>query len=115
MDAPANKKFRSLTTLSYPVVALFSVLLVISVFLVILGFSYALFHRDLFSPEESGSMAFIFALMALFVNFELYFWIAAGIVFLIWVYRAHNNLSSLKVRGLEYTPGWAVGLWFIPW
>jgi hypothetical protein len=108
-----TRKFRSLKALSYPIIGLFGVLLIMALFLVILGFSYALFHRDLYS-QETGSMAFIFALMALFVNFELYFWVAAGVVFLIWVYRAHNNLSSLKVRGLEFTPGWAVGLWFIP-
>lgn len=41
--------------------------------------------------------------------------VATIIVFLIWRYRVQANLSgALQVRGLEYTPGWAVGWWFVP-
>jgi len=52
---------------------------------------------------------------ALAVNSVL-IWVilAAGIVWLVWQHRAHSNLSSLGVAGLKYTPGWAVGWWFIP-
>jgi hypothetical protein len=41
--------------------------------------------------------------------------IVTGLVFLVWRHRAQANLrDSLAVRGLEYTPGWAVGWWFVP-
>jgi Domain of unknown function (DUF4328) len=37
---------------------------------------------------------------------------AAG--FLTWFYRAHKNLPSLGARNLEYSPGWAIGGFFVP-
>src|SRR5688572_9717366 len=40
--------------------------------------------------------------------------VAAIVVFLVWMRRSYINLKALGVRGLEYSPGWAVGCWFIP-
>ena len=34
--------------------------------------------------------------------------------FLLWFYRAYSNLRRLGLHNLRYTPGWAVGSWFIP-
>ena len=31
-----------------------------------------------------------------------------------WIHRAHANLAEGGVDGLEFTPGWAVGWYFIP-
>lgn len=41
-------------------------------------------------------------------------YIASVVLFLVWLYRAHKNLGSMKPAHLEYSPGWAVGWWFIP-
>jgi uncharacterized protein DUF4328 len=40
--------------------------------------------------------------------------IAAGVLWLIWQHRAQANLAPLGAEGLRFTPGWAVGWWFIP-
>jgi hypothetical protein len=40
--------------------------------------------------------------------------LAAGIVWLIWQHRSHANLRALGAGGLKYSPGWAVGWWFVP-
>ncbi|QYO65100.1 DUF4328 domain-containing protein [Leptolyngbya sp. 7M] len=40
--------------------------------------------------------------------------IATIVLFLVWLYRAHKNLFSLKPTHLDFSPGWAVGWWFIP-
>lgn len=41
--------------------------------------------------------------------------LVAGVVFLVWLHRVFRNLDGpLAVRGLEHTPGWAVGWWFVP-
>ena len=40
--------------------------------------------------------------------------IATIIVFLVWMYRASNNLRPLGASFLEFSPGWAVGWWFVP-
>jgi Domain of unknown function (DUF4328) len=36
------------------------------------------------------------------------------IVFLLWTYQAAKNVRAFGQRGLEFTPGWAVGWWFVP-
>jgi hypothetical protein len=40
--------------------------------------------------------------------------LVAGVAWLIWQHRTHKALHRLGVRGLAFTPGWAVGWWFIP-
>lgn len=41
--------------------------------------------------------------------------IVTAIVFLIWRYRVQKNLRGpLGVVGLDFTPGWSVGWWFVP-
>ncbi len=41
--------------------------------------------------------------------------IAVIVVYLIWLYRAYSNLRALNTSFLgKFTPGWAVGWWFIP-
>ncbi len=40
--------------------------------------------------------------------------IAAGVLFLIWVYRANRNAHCLGAEGMEYSPGWSVGWFFVP-
>lgn len=41
-------------------------------------------------------------------------YIVTAILFLMWFHRAHRNLRSLGARGLKYSPGWAVGGFFVP-
>ena len=40
--------------------------------------------------------------------------IASFIAILVWVYHSHRNLPALQARKLEFSPGWAVGWFFIP-
>jgi hypothetical protein len=41
---------------------------------------------------------------------------ASAVAFLVWIHRAYRNLTALgnPERHLEYSPGWAVGSYFIP-
>ena len=39
---------------------------------------------------------------------------AAGIALLMWIYRANWNARALGAKGMHFTPGWAVGWFFIP-
>src|SRR4029078_204309 len=36
------------------------------------------------------------------------------VTFLVWLYAAHANLHALGCRDIEFTPGWAVGWFFVP-
>jgi hypothetical protein len=40
--------------------------------------------------------------------------IVTGIVFLKWVYRAYKNTQGFGAEGLRFSPGWAVGYYFVP-
>lgn len=37
-----------------------------------------------------------------------------AILFLIWIYRAYKNLVALGPSDLKYSPGWAIGGFFVP-
>jgi heme/copper-type cytochrome/quinol oxidase subunit 2 len=52
--------------------------------------------------NASLSIAAMFVLLATIVAFAM------------WTHRAARNLPALGARGLKYTPGWAVGWFFIP-
>jgi hypothetical protein len=58
--------------------------------------------------EAHDSRQFVLSLLELGVI------ASTGTLFLIWFYRAHRNLHSFGVQGLRYSPGWAVGGFFVP-
>jgi hypothetical protein len=41
-------------------------------------------------------------------------YIATVVAFSVWVHRANSNLHALGCQGLRFTPGWAVGWFFVP-
>jgi hypothetical protein len=40
--------------------------------------------------------------------------IGTYVVFLLWMHQAAKNVRAFGQQGLEHTPGWCVGWWFIP-
>lgn len=40
--------------------------------------------------------------------------VASGIVLLMWIYRASFNARQLGAEDMQFSPGWAVGWYFIP-
>ena len=46
--------------------------------------------------------------------FELLGLFGSWIFFLVWLNRAYKNLNALKPSYLEFSSGWAVGWWFVP-
>jgi len=72
-------------------------------------------------PQEAGAATLVgdslnvgLGLTGITAIFKIPLFILTVIFFLIWEYRAFSNLSALKAQHLEFTPGWAVGWWFIP-
>ena len=54
-------------------------------------------------------IVFLVAVLSLMV------YIATIVFFLVWLYRAHDNLRALNPsRRLDHSPGWAVGSFFVP-
>ncbi len=46
------------------------------------------------------------------VQFIIY--VVTGITFLVWIHRANRNARALGAEGMKFTPGWAVGWYFVP-
>jgi hypothetical protein len=40
--------------------------------------------------------------------------LATSVVFGKWIYRANLNCRGFGANGMQYTPGWAVGFYFVP-
>ena|SRR5438552_1503302 len=66
---------------------------------------------ELPSGETMDTAWFLVSIVALF---QLGLRILCIIFFLVWLYRAFNNLPVIGARNLQFSPGWAVGWWFIP-
>ena len=45
---------------------------------------------------------------------QFFVFVLAIVFFLIWLNRAYKNLYSLRPQHLEFSSGWAVGWWFVP-
>lgn len=46
------------------------------------------------------------------IQFSLF--IITGIVFLRWIYFSNLNSRSLGASGMQFTPGWSIGYYFVP-
>lgn len=46
--------------------------------------------------------------------FQLLLLVATGVAFLVWLHAARKNLPALGGREFKFTPGWAVGWFFVP-
>jgi hypothetical protein len=64
-----------------------------------------------YDPSEVTTNAALQGLVSLLLTLLRF---AIAIPFLVWFYRIHKNLPSLGQRGLLFTPGWAVGFFFVP-
>ncbi len=59
----------------------------------------------------SPGLAGIYGMVA--IGYTVAF-IASVVLVAMWIHCAHRNLHELGIDGLEFTPGWAVGWYFIP-
>ncbi len=57
-----------------------------------------------FVPHTAGLIATLASAVSL----------ATVVVWLVWQHRSQSNLFAARLAGLRYTPGWAVGWWFVP-
>jgi uncharacterized protein DUF4328 len=57
--------------------------------------------------DSEGGAAAVFGFLILMI-------FPTALAWLLWQYRAHANLRALGADNLSYSPGWAVGWWFIP-
>lgn len=64
--------------------------------------------------DEDGAMSTWLMIQGLIYLLKFPIYITTAVLFLVWLHRAHTNLEALEARNLQFTPGWAVGWWFVP-
>jgi len=66
-----------------------------------------------FGDNPIGAMVVL--IVSLLALLGLLIYVTTVVFFCIWLYRAYSNLRAFRHPGtLEYSPGWAVGSFFIP-
>lgn len=66
---------------------------------------------DFHHPSQLNMASTISAYLILTLWIVSFF---ATVVIAMWIFRAHANLRAAGVKGLKFSPGWAVGWYFIP-
>jgi hypothetical protein len=69
-------------------------------------------NRVINLADEDTSLWYL--LQGLIAIFQIPAYVFSVTMFLIWLYRVYTNLPPLRSDNNEFTPGWAVGWWFIP-
>lgn len=105
--------FEPLTTLARWVMGLLIVVMTVDVVVITT-------HLNSLGPRAGGIGLFVGPIVggsgstAIIGGLQLLATTALIPPFLIWFRRAYENLPSFGARGLRFTPGWAIGSWFIP-
>ncbi|HEX8197618.1 MAG TPA: DUF4328 domain-containing protein [Pyrinomonadaceae bacterium] len=112
MSQNFSEPYRSPRTLSLLAIGFLAALLAIDALFVILSGGQLLFPFDL--DLDGEPMPFWILPIGLLSILEFVVFIGCVVFFLLWLYRCYKNLAALKSGSPEYTPGWAIGWWFIP-
>lgn len=111
-----TRPFRSLQGIAMIIVVLLAICGVVDVLAI--GSSYmqiqllqSALGGGFIAPQEAEANDAREAIVALA---QLGATLLTAIPYLIWMHRAHGNLPALGATKLQYSPGWAVGGWFVP-
>lgn len=110
----SNEVYRPTKNRSYIAIGLLAAVLFFSFLLVAFNFITLAAPDWNIDLGDGDSLNVGLGLTGIAAIFKIPLFILTVIFFLIWEHRAFSNLSALKAQHLEFTPGWAVGWWFIP-
>jgi hypothetical protein len=73
-------------------------------------------HPEMFDEDAELSPGQVVAALVLAVGGigAVLALVACVVLFCVWIRRANQNASALGARGMEFTPGWAAGWFFVP-
>lgn len=109
-----NDVYRPSKTQAYIAIGLLAAVLFCSVLFIIFSFITLAVPDAAIDLGDGDSLNIGLGLIGLTGILRIPLFIATIVFFLIWEHRAFNNLSALKAENVEFSPGWAVGWWFIP-
>lgn len=72
---------------------------------------YSRLEPGAYDPQQLRGSDLVTAVVGLI---HLSGFVFLGVTFLRWIYRANQNLQAVWDQRMEFTPGWAVGWYFIP-
>ena len=103
-------EYRSPKTFSYLAMGSIGATGLLQIFSLVIGIA------QIVSPESrlAATESLWIVLQAFIALFEFPILILSIIFFLMWLYRGYTNLGPLRSLGSEFTPGWAIGWWFVP-
>ncbi|HVF47099.1 MAG TPA: DUF4328 domain-containing protein [Pyrinomonadaceae bacterium] len=64
--------------------------------------------------DDGSSFSLWLMLQSLIAVVSLATFLPAIVLFLVWLHRTYTNLPALRSDSTEFTAGWAIGWWFIP-
>jgi len=109
-----NPQYRSPNTLSQLAMAGLGLTALCELATAIIGAFQVAMPESTLSLDDAGEVSSWLMLQSLIALLQIPIFIATVVFFLMWLYRAHSNLSHLRPTDLQFTSGWAVGWWFIP-
>ncbi|MEP6787579.1 MAG: DUF4328 domain-containing protein [Acidobacteriota bacterium] len=111
-----NHHYRSAKTLSWLVIAALAVVGICEMIAGLIGIAQITDPgRKLGSGAgELASNSIWLVLQGVLALLQFPVYILSIVLFLVWLFRIYKNLPSLRSASTEFTPGWAVGWWFIP-
>lgn len=109
-----NHDYRSPKTLSFLATGFLGGVLLCNVLFIIFSVGMLVFPDRTMSLGTGEQVPLAFVLIGLVGILHLLLYVPTIVFFLVWLHRAYKNLAALRASYLEYTPGWAVGWWFVP-
>jgi Domain of unknown function (DUF4328) len=106
--------YRPLKTLSLLAIAGLGVFALCDLLSIIVGLGQMASPTSSLDLDEEGSVSVWLMLQGFVYLIKFPVYIFTVTMFLVWLHRAHSNLQPLLAQNVEFTPGWAVGWWFIP-
>lgn len=108
-------EYSSTKTLAFISIAGLGAIVLIEILFTVFGFGEAFAPMTSGLRQENGSeMSLWILLIGLVALLRIPLFVLTVIFFLIWLNQSYKNLPALKSRDGEFTSGWAVGWWFIP-
>jgi len=109
-----NPQFRSPNTLAQLAMAGLGLTAMCEIATALIGVFQIAMPDSTLSPDDVSEVSTWLMIQSLIALLQIPIFIATVVFFLMWLYRAHSNLEHLRPVNLQFTPGWAVGWWFIP-
>ena len=81
-----------------------------------LGFWLSVYDPAILDGQEPRDAKSLAIAMGYFLSSLVYLvaYITGAILFFVWLVRANKNARALGSHGMEFTPGWSVGWFFVP-